>query len=331
MSTPFIIESFEEYLSTVRKELPNERIYFRGQSQLVSAGYPLKPSIGRYTKLESRSLIERDQTEREVLDVFTNHVLSYVRHLPRNDWEALAIAQHHGLPTRFMDWTTNPLVALYFSARQTKFDDDGKPLDSAVYVLTSEPGRYNDFCRDEEESIKPVGDLFTLPPEVHDLSGVDADAVEFSDDDYEEWLAEEHAAESERDIFYEEEAAPEFEDFEYKANEAGTSSSQIVTVRRSAVSSRRDSPFKITENVIYDPPHVSPRIRAQDGVLLACHQPLKALEEKDYLEIIIKHEAHDEIRRRLDQYGVFDKQLFPDLDGIAKWLKYRVFEIDGKC
>jgi hypothetical protein len=91
------------------------------------------------------------------------------------------------------------------------------------------------------------------------------------------------------------------------------------------------SPFEIKENVIYDPPHVSPRIRAQDGVLLACFQPMRELEEKDYLEIVIKHEAHDDIRRRLDQYGVFDKQLFPDLDGIAKWLKYRVFEIDGKC
>ena len=63
------------------------------------------------------------------------------------------------------------------------------------------------------------------------------------------------------------------------------------------------APFEIKENVIYDPPHVSPRIRAQDGVLLACHQPLQDLEEKDCLEIIIKHEAHDDIRRRLDQYG----------------------------
>jgi len=44
---------------------------------------------------------------------------------------------------------------------------------------------------------------------------------------------------------------------------------------------------------------------------------------------VIDQKAHDEIRRRLDQYGVFDKQLFPDLDGIAKWLKYRVFEING--
>ena len=89
------------------------------------------------------------------------------------------------------------------------------------------------------------------------------------------------------------------------------------------------TPFDITANVIYDPPHVSPRIRAQDGVLLACHQPMQPLEEKDVLELVINHTAHDDIRRRLDQYGVFDKQLFPDLDGIAKWLKYRVFEING--
>jgi len=89
------------------------------------------------------------------------------------------------------------------------------------------------------------------------------------------------------------------------------------------------TPFKINENIIYDPPHVSPRIRAQDGVLLACWQPMKPLDEKDYLEIVIKQGAHEAIRRRLDQYGVFDKQLFPDLDGIAKWLKYRAYEIDG--
>jgi hypothetical protein len=56
---------------------------------------------------------------------------------------------------------------------------------------------------------------------------------------------------------------------------------------------------------------------------------MEPLEESDLLQIIIKHEAHDDIRRRLDQYGVFDKQLFPDLDGIAKWLKYRAFEING--
>jgi hypothetical protein len=301
MSTPFLIESFEEYLDTVRRELPKGRIYFRGQSKLVSEGYPLKSSIGRYKKLESCTLFERDQTERQVLGVFTHHLLTYVRHLPRNDWEALAIAQHHGLPTRFMDWTTNPLVALYFAARETQLDDSDKPLNSAVYVLTSEPVRFSELGRPTEDTIKPVGDSATAA----------TTSSAYEDFGVEIELAEEAAA--------------------FDASKIVLDAPPTEMGKQPAAESPVVSPFSINENVIYDPPHVSPRIRAQDGVLLACHQPMRPVEEKDYLEIVIKHEAHDDIRRRLDQYGVFDKQLFPDLDGIAKWLKYRVFEIDGKC
>lgn len=303
MSTPFRIESFEEYLETVRKELPKGRIYFRGQSKLVSEGYPLKSSIGRYTKLEAVTLFERDQTEREVLGVFTNHLLTYVHHLPRNDWEALAIAQHHGLPTRFMDWTTNPLVALYFAARETKLDDNDTPLDSAVYVLTSDPIRFSELGRPTEDTIKPVPDSTTtpaLPPSGYDDFGVEGEAT----------------GESVMVTIETSKVVP---------------GAPTEMAKQPAAESPVVSPFSISENVIYDPPHVSPRIRAQDGVLMACHQPMRPLEETDYLEIVISHKAHDDIRRRLDQYGVFDKQLFPDLDGIAKWLKYRVFEIDGKC
>jgi hypothetical protein len=304
MSTPFFIEGFEEYLETVRKELPKGRIYFRGQSKLVSEGYPLKSSIGRYQKLEDVTLFERDQTERDVLAVFTNHLLTYVRHLPRNDWEALAIAQHHGLPTRFVDWTTNPLVALYFAVRETKLDDNDKPLNSAVYVLTSEPLRFSELGHPAADAIKPVGDSATTPattPSAYEEFGV------------------------------EHEATGEPATVSIDTSKVVLDGPPTEMTKQQAAESPVVSPFSISEDVIYDPPHVSPRIRAQDGVLLACHQPMRPLEEKDYVEIVIKHEAHDDIRRRLDQYGVFDKQLFPDLDGIAKWLKYRVFEIGGKC
>jgi hypothetical protein len=304
MSTPFLIESFEDYLETVRKELPKGRIYFRGQSKLVSEGYPLTSSIGRYKKLEGVTLFERDQTEREVLGVFTNHLLTYVRHLPRNDWEALAIAQHHGLPTRFMDWTTNPLVALYFAARKTNLDDNDKPLHSAVYVLTSEPLRFSEIGRQTDDAISPVGDSTTTP--AMPRSG------------YEDFGVEDETTGGPTTVSID-------------ASKVALDEPTNEMTQQPAAESPVVSPFSISENVIYDPPHVSPRIRAQDGVLLACHQPMRPLEEKDYVEIVIKHEAHDDIRRRLDQYGVFDKQLFPDLDGIAKWLKYRVFEIDGKC
>ncbi|WP_052761084.1 FRG domain-containing protein [Sedimenticola thiotaurini] len=303
----FTIKSFEQYLTTVRDELgiveqngQRVRRYFRGQTKRADAGYDLKPSIGRYAHLNDLSLAERDRLENEVLETFSNHLISYVNHLPRNDWEALAIAQHHGLPTRFMDWTTNPLVALYFACRDSKKDKNGNPCDSAVYVLISDPPRFSELRRQQKNGHYSAEEAEPDEPYSNDDDGYDGFGLDEND---------EPAVVSDDDLDTATDSGPRTPT--EPALEGGL------------------SPFDISSNVIYDPPHVSPRIRAQDGVLLACHQPMQPLEEKDVLEIVISHTAHDDIRRRLDQYGVFDKQLFPDLDGIAKWLKYRVFEING--
>lgn len=298
MSTPFEIESFDEYLNTIHSELGQNgegkrRLYFRGQSKRATEGYPLTPSVARYKHLGSLSLPEREQKECEVLETFSNHLLTYVQHRPQTAWEELAIAQHHGLPTRFMDWTTNPLVALYFAVRNTS----GRSADSAVYVLISNPKRYADLKRGQAAQVKPVGDAAT------------ESASESEDDAYADFSADDSTP--------------------VAATADTTTPTDSTELSADVGPLELPTPFKISENIIYDPPHVSPRIRAQDGVLLACWQPMQSLDEKDYLEIVIKQAAHEDIRRRLDQYGVFDKQLFPDLDGIAKWLKYRAYEING--
>lgn len=272
----FTVDSFEEYLRVVKEELA-DKVYFRGQAKSVDDGYNLTPSLGRYTHLHTMGLARLEDLEREVLETFRNHLITYVDHRPENDWELLSLAQHHGLPTRFIDWTTNPLVALYFSLREKHEAESVK-----VYILNYKPKTYFDFVQ-ESRKITPKPDSATVK-----ISAIEPDP---------------YSLESIQEDEHEENGVGE--------NEGGKPI---------------PSPFDITDHVIFVPPHVSERIKAQDGVLMAFPDPTKPLDSSRYLEISIKTSARNEILKHLEKFGVFDRQLFPGLDGVAKWLRYKHYE-----
>lgn len=97
---------------------------FRG---VQDASYTLIPSIGRHTFAGDPNLA---RTERRLFRLFKEAALPYLSFAPRNDWEWLAVAQHHGIPTRLLDWTTSPLVAAYFAVEQPHDND------SLIYIYT---------------------------------------------------------------------------------------------------------------------------------------------------------------------------------------------------
>lgn len=90
---------------------------YRGQSD---ASWSLKPKVGREEYDLGHLSLGRFRAWRTKAYAHIN--------LPDNEWEQLAIAQHHGLATLLLDWTENPLVAAFFAV----FENTEK--DGIVYV-----------------------------------------------------------------------------------------------------------------------------------------------------------------------------------------------------
>jgi len=121
---------------------------FRGVSR---PEYELTPSVGRNWQ---EGYMPFSGYEQKTFQEFKRRAPPWMQIQPRNDWEWMMLAQHHGMPTRLLDWTTNALAALFFCCC------DDWNSDGVVYVLTglgeiNQEVNSNPFGIDEDFYVRP--------------------------------------------------------------------------------------------------------------------------------------------------------------------------------
>lgn len=125
-----MINSITDYLSQIlalNKDRGDDEIFiFRGE---ISMGYSLIPSIRRVNNY-SKDL------EKQMFLEFKRQYYSYTDLRPKNDMDVLFLAQHYRLKTRLLDWSYNPLVALYFACEREVDSQKDEKKNGRIYYCT---------------------------------------------------------------------------------------------------------------------------------------------------------------------------------------------------
>lgn len=135
----FLIKDLSDYIhfvtniSSVNKGLYSKTVIFRGISD---SQYDLVPGLARLKNTT-------EDTEAELINDFLTRRPDAFKEL--SDFDMLAKMQHYGLPTRLLDFSLNPLVALYFAC-ESKMAKDGRVLCHSTYLQNDTSLVANAIC-----------------------------------------------------------------------------------------------------------------------------------------------------------------------------------------
>lgn len=143
-SSPKLTELFAsnlvEFLVAIKSRSDTTRTtWFRGQSK---RNHKLEPGLYRHPSIKGQlnTHSKAAELEAKLMERFKNHSVPYVGHkfAHEDEWAQLFFMQHYRVPTRLLDWSYSPLIALHFALSGAETGSTDPNSACAVWILHPE-------------------------------------------------------------------------------------------------------------------------------------------------------------------------------------------------